>query len=155
MLVYRIARTQYARDLTGLGARLHGGRWNSEGIPMIYCSSGISLCTLEIACNSGGLIGLTDMSLICLELLKPASIYTPSLNALPKEWDAYPAPLSCARFGDQWVVAQQTVAMCVPSAVIHEEMNYLLNPEHPAFAKSVRVKWVKPFNFDPRLIPAT
>ena len=47
MTVYRIASEEYAGDLRGEGARLFGGRWNSEGIPLLYCSGSRALALLE------------------------------------------------------------------------------------------------------------
>ena len=49
MIVYRLSREKYARDLSGEGARKAGGRWNSRGIPLVYTSQSISLCALEVA----------------------------------------------------------------------------------------------------------
>ena len=46
MIVYRFAHPKFAHDLSGTGARLKGGRWNTAGTPVIYTSECISLALL-------------------------------------------------------------------------------------------------------------
>lgn len=48
MLLYRIAEEQFARDLSGAGARLYGGRWNPKGVPMLYTAESVALAALEV-----------------------------------------------------------------------------------------------------------
>jgi RES domain-containing protein len=52
MILYRFAHRKFAKDLSGTGARLKGGRWNPPGIPVIYTSENISLALLEILANA-------------------------------------------------------------------------------------------------------
>jgi RES domain-containing protein len=74
------------------------------------------------------------------------------LETLPKDWEQYPSSLDCAKIGDQWVNSFRSLILKVPSAIIQEESNILINPLHPQLQKFIGVKWVKPFTFDPRLI---
>jgi|GEM_PF-4679954 len=48
MIVYRIAQTKYAQDITGSGAKKYGGRWNRPGVAALYTSQQRSLCMLEL-----------------------------------------------------------------------------------------------------------
>lgn len=151
MEVFRICKTKYASDLSGIGAKTYGGRWNKIGTSMLYCSSHISLCALELACNSGGLVSLTDLQLICLSIKEPTSILKPAKEELPEEWNQYPSTIYTQYYGSKWIESFESLVLKVPSAVVAEEYNYLLNPLHPQFHKQVRVLWTKPFTFDPRL----
>ncbi|MBO0936131.1 RES family NAD+ phosphorylase [Fibrella sp. HMF5335] len=44
MQVYRVATSEYIEDLSGYGAKLNGGRWNREGVAVLYTGSSIALC---------------------------------------------------------------------------------------------------------------
>jgi len=69
---------------------------------------------------------------------------------LPVNWRRYPAPEGLPDFGTRWARAQRTAVLAVPSVVIPEELNYLVNPRHPAF-KNIRIGQPQPFSLDPRL----
>jgi RES domain-containing protein len=151
MEVFRITKKEYASDLSGLGAKTFGGRWNSVGTSMVYTSSHASLAALELACHSGGVMGLKDFMLTCFWIEPKADREELSLDTLPKDWEQYPSSLDCAKIGDQWINSFSSLILKVPSAIIQEESNILVNPLHPQLQKFIRVKWVKPFTFDPRL----
>jgi RES domain-containing protein len=72
-------------------------------------------------------------------------------SRLPPDWRSHPAPERLAELGTSWVSAAETAILAVPSAVIPQELNYLLNPLHPQF-KQIRVGRPEPFRFDPRLL---
>jgi RES domain-containing protein len=69
---------------------------------------------------------------------------------LPRDWRSLPRPRALADLGSHWAVARKTAVLAVPSAIIPQELNYLLNPLHPHF-KRVRIGRPEPFSFDPRL----
>ncbi len=73
---------------------------------------------------------------------------TPSV--LPQNWREHPPPRELADLGMRWVQRGETAVLAVPSAVIPQELNYLLDPRHPAF-KRIRVGKSEPFSFDPRV----
>ncbi|MCF8253459.1 MAG: RES family NAD+ phosphorylase [Bacteroidia bacterium] len=151
MQVFRLSRNPYASDLSGMGAKQYGGRWNSVGTSMLYTASHASLAALEVACNSGGVLGLRGFKLACIEIEDKAEIIVWEKEDLSSTWNTYPAPYELAKMGDNWVTNFESLALKVPSAVVPYEYNILLNPLHPKFQKLVRILWVKPFTFDPRL----
>jgi len=151
MEVFRITKKEYASDLSGLGAKIYGGRWNSVGTSMIYTSSHASLAALELACHTGGVMGLRDFMLSCFWLDPKSDMDEIKPENLPIDWQNYPPSLDCAKVGDDWIKGFQSLLLKVPSAIVPSEHNILINPLDPKLQKFIRVKWVKPFTFDPRL----
>ena len=131
------------------GARLYGGRWNSPGIAMVYTAGSVSLATLELLVHLDNTSVLPSFS-ICpvdfddslVELCDPAT--------LPTDWNQSPPPTSLRTIGDDWISRGSSVVLRVPSAVIENENNYLINPAHPGFKKLV-IGSMEAFKLDPRL----
>jgi len=69
---------------------------------------------------------------------------------LPRDWRTYPPPQALADLGSRWAAARASAVLAVPSAIVHQELNYLLNPLHPQF-KRIQIGRAEPFSFDPRL----
>jgi RES domain-containing protein len=72
---------------------------------------------------------------------------------LPRHWRRLPAPAATQRLGDAWVAAGTSAVLAVPSVIVPGELNFLINPAHPAAAR-IRVVARRPFSFDPRLFGA-
>jgi RES domain-containing protein len=148
MMVYRIAGALYKDDLSGEGARRNGARWNSKGIAMLYASEHISLCALEMLVN----IVLTEIKqnfyLLHIALPEQASLVSITAGKLKKNWQE---DAGYTHFiGDEFCKEKKALILKVPSAVIPDEYNFLLNPRHPDF-KKVKIMKSKPFIFDKRL----
>jgi RES domain-containing protein len=152
LLLYRIAKTKYIRDLSGEGARRAGGRWNSKGIPVLYTADSTALATLETLVHSPLQIAPKYRSIAILELPEALSITRVELNKLPDKWWTYPAPSELARIGDRWWDERATLALFVPSSVTPqgEGRNLLLNPTHPDF-NQISIIEVKEYRYDGRL----
>jgi RES domain-containing protein len=149
MRVYRLCRAAYADDpLSGEGARLYGGRWNPKGVRVAYCASTLSLAVLEILVHTSVLPA--DYVSIAIEIPDDLAIEVLRPRDRPPGWDATPAPAAAQRLGAQWVARGRAVALEVPSAVVPEETNILINPAHEGVARIV-VGRPKAFRFDPRL----
>ena len=73
------------------------------------------------------------------------------MENLPKNWFHYPAPTILRKIGQYWVNQQKSIALKVPSAILHTSQNILLNCKHPDYHR-VKVCDIKPFYFDQRLI---
>lgn len=129
MIVYRIGRTKYARDLTGEGAKLYGGRWNHKLTPCIYTAESRSLAVLEYTVN----INIDDipraLSITALEI-SDKNILELSIAELPGDWRNIPAPVSAKNFATKLLKELKYPVLKIPSAVIPDEFNYLLNPLH-------------------------
>ncbi|MGH7706363.1 MAG: RES family NAD+ phosphorylase [Vulcanimicrobiaceae bacterium] len=133
--VFRVFDARFAdASLTGEGAALTGGRWNSRGIPIIYTSTTLALALLEIMANARRRIP-PDKVFTVIDIPEDVSVENLDLDTLPPNWYRSPAPSALQRIGDRWATQCESVALVVPSAVARIENNVLLNPAHPAFAR--------------------
>lgn len=138
-----------ADDLSGLGAKLTGGRWNSKGVPMVYCSTSIALATLETVhyLRAGGL----PFNRFLVRIEVPEAVWQARriLDPVPGGWDAIPASLSASRAGDRWSAAGKTALLVVPSVIVPDECNVLINPRH-LDAAAITASTVRRWHYDPR-----
>lgn len=150
MTVYRLSRARYKQDLTGKGAEIAGGRWNSKGVPMLYTAASVSLCTVEVAVHLP--LGLLPPDYNLIEIEVSAGALTTQIDAakLPSDWRSLPHTNATQNLGDNFVREGRYMVMKVPSAVVAGEFNYLLNPLHKDFSK-VKVVSTRPYHFDSRL----
>jgi RES domain-containing protein len=149
MRVWRLARAAHPA-LDGEGARRAGGRWNSPGVAVVYASSTLSLAVLELLVHTDP--DLVPDDLRVSEIDVPASLTAGVLDVatLPPDWRAIPNHPACRAMGDEWVKRRDQVLLGVPSAIVPEELNYLINPAHPEAAR-IQVVRVRAFAFDKRL----
>jgi len=150
MRVWRIAREKRCLDLSGEGARLYGGRWNSIGVPMVYTASSISLAALEVFVHVDSDILPSDLALVAIDIpdITPYEDIDPAL--LPHDWATVPPPLKLRDLGDKWFHESPCAVMRVPSAITPEEFNYLLNPTHPN-SVTFKATRIRSFQFDGRM----
>ena len=151
---WRITKTTDRRKaFSGEGARLYGGRWNSKGIPVVYAAATRSLAMLEILVH----IRNAQQTVTPIPyMLFPASFDERLLeelpsSSLPTDWDLEPPPDSTKSIGDAWVSAASNPVLSVPSVLVPEERNYILNPGHKLFAH-IQFGSPVPCKFDPRLL---
>lgn len=150
MIVYRLCKEIHAHNLTGKGAELVGGRWNSKGVSMIYTSQSRALCTAEIAVHTPLGIIPSNYMLISIELPTNEIIKKLVLKNIPPDWNSFPHPHSTQEIGNTFIKENKHLVLEVPSVIVQGEYNYLLNPSHKAFSK-VKIKDLESFNFDKRL----
>jgi RES domain-containing protein len=150
MIVFRLCKTAYSADLTGIGAEKTGGRWNSKGVAMVYTSASRALCITEIAVHTplGNLP--VDYALVSIEIPDEILIKILPLNELPFDWRAFPHSHSTQEIGDRFIMKLQYAVFKVPSAVVQGEYNYLLNPGHPDISL-IKIIRTESFDFDERL----
>jgi RES domain-containing protein len=147
MLVYRIILTKYSGKLMASGK---AARWNPNDVEIIYTASLRSLACLEntVHRSQAGLSQLFSvMTVNCPDDLKIKSI---QLNDLPDYWADYDQMHFIQNIGEKWIRENQSPILQVPSSIIEEEVNYLLNPKHPDFSKIKLIK-SQPFVFDKRI----
>jgi len=150
MVLFRIVKCIYAEDITGTGARLYGGRWNSEGKPMLYMASSRSLAVLEVLVHLPPLMIPDGYCLTEIEVPND-SVSHLEIEDLPANWKTIAQPTSLKEIGDRFLKNQEHLLLRIPSAIVPAEHNYLMNPNHKAF-KKVRVLKTESFDFDERLI---
>lgn len=134
----------------GEGARLHGGRWNTPGTPVVYTSESQALAILELFVHLEPEDAPADLVVRAADLPDDLAVEEVALAGLPRSWRDYPAPEVLARRGSEWVRRGRSAALRVPSVVVREECNVLLNPGHPEFAR-IRLGRPEAYSFDPRM----
>ncbi|MCO5237344.1 MAG: RES family NAD+ phosphorylase [Chitinophagaceae bacterium] len=150
MILYRVCRNKYRHDLSGSGARVSGGRWNSAGRAALYTSGTKSLAILEVLTNTPLAILKDDFTIVTLELPDGVSIDEYKLSDMPAEWHSYPVPIHVMRMGDRWLASGRSLVLKVPSAVVFSEHNWVINPAHPEFDK-VKIAGTERLVIDPRI----
>ena len=150
MKVYRIAKTRYVDDLSGSGARIYGGRWNHKGTSVIYTSENRALATVEYLVHVPLSIVPASLGLVTLQIPDEIVPQEIAVSDLPKSWREYPAPTRLAEFGTNWATRNESLLLRVPSVVVDQEFNILINPLHPDM-KRVSIFRVESYAFDKRL----
>jgi len=150
MQVWRIAKKNRALDRTGVGASLKGGRWNSQNVPAIYAGMTPEIAAFEKLVHTGPFLP-DDLVLVRISLPDDASLYE-SPKTLPKGWDTLPSSPVAAAMGDEFIAKGKKLGLIVPSAVMPEAKNIVINPNHPRIV-DVGMEIVRQFVFDPRLRP--
>lgn len=140
MLVYRIGKTKHAGDLSGEGAKINGGRWNHKNIPCIYTSESRALSLLEYTVNVNIENIPRALSVTTIEI-PDKEILIINEKQLPGNWRSVPIPSSTQDFGTQLLKNSSNKIIKIPSSVIAEEFNYILNPIYSSnFFKIVEIK---------------
>ena len=133
MRVWRLVRSRFAQDpYGGAGAALGGGRWNSRGLYVAYAAWSRSLAMLELLVHVARDQAPDDLVFVGAEIPDDA-IQDLNVASLPEGWRRTPPPLELRAVGDAGVRQTRTLALRVPSAIVPQEHNLLINPEHPQF----------------------
>jgi RES domain-containing protein len=157
--VWRIATdtpTYEADDLSGAGAKATGGRWNAAGMAAVYTSQTRALTCLEtvVHLNAGGL----PLNRYLVEVTIPDDLWTnaqmTTAASLPVGWDAEPAGRTSIEFGTTWIRSGTSAILVIPSVIVPEELNVLINPQHSGTARITAAK-VRKWLYDPRLAKTT
>ena len=156
--VWRIAtdtRSYEADDLSGAGAKNTGGRWNAVGDPLVYTSETQALACLEtvVHLNAGGLPLNRYLVSVTLPAAVRADARTETPGSLPVGWDADPSGRASIQFGTAWIRSLASALLRVPSVIVPDEYNVLINPLHPDSRTVTAVKTRK-WLYDPRLTKA-
>ena len=154
-VVWRIAAdtaSYAADDLSGSGAKATGGRWNRVDHAVLYGSATRALACLEtiVHLNAGGL----PLNRYLVELRVPAPVWSAARRetpaSLPVGWDAEPASLTSIDFGTAWISGRSSALLILPSVIVPEEFNVLINPAHPD-AGGITCRKIRRWLYDPRL----
>lgn len=130
MIVYRASKNNYSDDLSGEGSRLAGGRWSSKGVPMVYTAENKALCMFELAVHVSMDSIPTNYKIVKIEISHSASIKKISIKNLPSDWRVLPYSNSTQQIGNDFIKRNKELVLKVPSAVVSDSFNYLINPKH-------------------------
>lgn len=140
MLVVRLAKRAYA-DLSGNGAAISGARWNSKGKRMVYTASCGALATVEYLAH----LNTLPSGLMMMFIDIPDTLQIERVKSIPAD------PAAFLQIGDEWLDSKSTSILEVPSVLVPNQKNYLINPQHALFAAIV-IREITPFAFDSRLL---
>jgi len=132
MIIYRLTNGKYANDISGTGSKLYGGRWNPPGIAVLYTSQYISLAILEILVRASKDTSPSSYTLLSFEIPENG-IYELQYKKLKKEWQH--DVIYTQEIGKDFLEENQSLCIKVPSAIVPQENNFLLNPLHSDFKK--------------------
>jgi RES domain-containing protein len=138
MIAWRLCRRLHA-DLSGEGARLFGGRWNSPGRSVVYLAEHPALAALELRVHLDLPFDLLPGDFVLMRVSVPDSLIAASN-----------APAATVATGDSWLTGARSAALRVPSVLVPHSWNVLLNSRHPDAARA-EVHQIEPFGFDPRM----
>lgn len=149
--VWRLCQAaQQATAFSGDGARRYGGRWNPKGLPAVYAAATQSLAALEILVHVDTDLVPNDFVLFAVDIPDAVRMERILPENLNPDWHSEYPPLSLQTRGGVWLQSLLSVVLEVPSAIIPDECNYILNPRHPDFSLLV-IRPSMPFVFDRRL----
>jgi len=150
MRAFRIVKRRHAAEaFTGDGARMHGGRWNYPGVPVVYAAQTRALAAMETLAHFQG--AERRIAFVTFEIEVPDRLLAAiRASDLPEGWRSREIHPATQELGSRWQREGSSVALAVPSVMIPEELCVLLNPDHPDTNKVI-VRYPENFAFDERL----
>lgn len=149
MLVYRVGKTKHANEISGEGAKINGGRWNHKSVPCLYTSSSRALSLLEYTVNVNVDEIPRALSITTIEI-PDSEILVINEELLPGNWKKIPAPTSTRDFGTNLLKTSKKAVFQIPSSVISQEFNYILNPLH-INSRNFKIKEITDLVYDVRI----
>lgn len=140
MQTWRLCRRPHA-DLSGEGARIYGGRWNSPGRPVVYLAEHPALAALEVRVHLDLPLELIPVDYVLVGV--GVGVQDNLIQDAPSGTDT-------VAIGNAWLASAPGAALRVPSVLVPHSWNILLNPRHPD-AFQTEIIELEPFQFDPRL----
>lgn len=141
-----------ASDLAGTGAKVTGGRWNRPGTALVYCAESIALAALEtfVHLNAAGL----PLHRYLIRIDIPDALWRVAVvlhaATAPVGWESIPTGKVSLDAGDTWAASGASAVLVVPSVIVPEECNILINPAH-ADAKTITASKIRKWHYDARL----
>ncbi len=150
MEVFRIYHEKYSNRLTSSGS---ANRWNLQGQLVIYTGSSRSLSTLELVVHRNMIVPTFQYKVMVISVADEENLIKHvRLADLPADWRSLNAYSKLQRLGSEWYQRQETLILKVPSAIISQEYNYVINTEHPAFSSKVQLVRTEDYFWDNRLL---
>jgi RES domain-containing protein len=149
MLVYRISKAQYAEKLTASGA---GNRWNKSGQFVIYASASRALASLELVVHRAAILQSETYKVMVIEVpIEEADVQEISIADLPEGWNGLQFYPRLQEIGSAWFESHEKLILKVPSALIPQEHNYVINTRYERFQAHVKLIGLEDFFWDRRL----
>ncbi|MCA6441279.1 MAG: RES family NAD+ phosphorylase [Sediminibacterium sp.] len=149
MELFRIVREEYARNLSSSGT---ANRWNLKGQFVLYTSATRSLSSLELIVHRGAIQNKFRYKVMVISIADEDQLIKQiKINKLSANWRTLAAYAELQAIGAHWYTHQESLVLKVPSVIIPQEFNYIINKEHPAFSGKVKLIRKEDFYWDTRL----
>ncbi len=150
MLVYNIRKEKYAYNLTASGIP---NRWNRQNEYVIYTGSSRALSILELVVHRASILPDTSYKILTIELnVSDKDIFIIDRRDLPLTWKSIHAYSQLQSIGSKWYKNASQLVLRVPSVIIPQEYNYVLNTMHHDYRRKVKIEDVEDFDWDNRLL---
>lgn len=136
---------------------IYGGRWNPVGVAAVYAAETIALAALEKWVHLAGVMPARAYALVALDVPDDGGrIIDISASELPEGWDQMPSSRAAEQLGGVLLAPNdagefQALGFTVPSVIVPESRNLVLNPAHPAM-QYVKLAVTRDFIFDERML---
>lgn len=147
MIVYRVTKEEFSNQLISSG---RPNRWNLYEQRVVYASGSISLCALELLAHTGGIRPAGSYKIMHIEIGLQKTMTEISTDILPNDWQSLSSYPLTQSMGSIWYQSNKEVVMKIPSAIIPQEHNYIINTLNPMFDTDVRIVEVSDFIWDHR-----
>jgi len=150
MRVYRITAAKYASKLSSSGA---ANRWNQEGEFVIYSAESRSLASLELVVHRSAIKPQLEYKLLVIDIDVPKSqVQKVKENELPENWRSVDAYNLLQQIGSSWYTECKKLVFQIPSVIIPQEYNYIINTKHKLFDDKVNIVSKENYFWDNRLL---
>ena len=146
--VYKICQEKYSKELSASGV---ANRWNKRWEFVIYTGQSIALSTLELVAHRSGIMISKPYKILEIEIHEE-DIVEINLKKLSKNWQSISCYNILQEIGSEWYRSRKNLILKVPSAIVPQEFNYIINVNHPDFKKKVKLKKVTDFVWDKRIL---
>lgn len=148
--LWRLYRTRHGPGLDGIGGLFADGRWHTQGERVVYFGGSAAIVVLERLAHTDPDLLPRDLRLARFEFSEPVlETNVEEFATLPANWRQDENVTH--HIGGRWRQQGSSCLLAVPSTILPEEVNFVLNPEH-SDAKRLRLARDRRFTFDPRLI---
>jgi len=149
MEVFRISREKYSSRLSSSGT---ANRWNHDNEYVIYTAEARSLATVELIAHRNAIMKGSDYKMITISFPDEEDLITRiPIKTLPEKWQLVDSYSKLQDIGSSWYHTEASLILKVPSAIIPQEFNYIINTRHPDF-KDVLLVRTKDYSWDNRLL---
>lgn len=150
MLAYRISKSKYAEKLEASGA---ANRWNKAGQFVIYASESRALASLELVVHRSAIIQSEFYKVMVIEIPteNQEMVREIQLSDLPPNWNTLQSYPRLQEIGSEWFEKRESLILKVPSAVIPQEHNFVINTKHDSFSSHVKLIGLEDFHWEGRL----
>ena len=149
MEVFKICREKYSHSLNASGA---SNRWNKKDEFVIYTGSSRSLSTLEMVAHRSYINISSQYKLLIILISDESFIKEIDIRDLPENWKSIEAYIELQEIGSKWYHSNESLVLKVPSSIIPQEFNYIINTKHPMFATQIILQNVDDYVWDNRLL---